>query len=202
LYLDVIFPASGDAIPKDHAYPLYAALSRIVPEFHQESCPLRFSSITGVADSGGQLQLTPHSHLRVRLPQDQVKVVLPLAGKRLLLGDVGIRLGVPALRTLEPATSLVARLVTFKNAETPEQFLATARTKLAELGVSGEPQLPIHLDGGRAGEPKRRVLRIKDVAIVGYSLLVSELSASDSIKLQESGLGGRTKMGCGFFLPV
>ena len=48
---------------------------------------------------------------------------------------------------------LVSRLVTFKNAETPEHFLQTAREKLAELEVVGEPQLPIHLDGERAGVP-------------------------------------------------
>jgi len=28
------------------------------------------------------------------------------------------------------------------------------------------------------------------------------LSADDSIRLQEHGLGGRTRMGCGFFLPT
>jgi CRISPR-associated protein Cas6 len=58
------------------------------------------------------------------------------------------------------------------------------------------------MDGERAGEPKRRVVRIKGVAITGYSLLVTELSAADSIKLQESGLGGRRHLGCGFFVPA
>lgn len=92
--------------------------------------------------------------------------------------------------------------MTFKNAVTPEQFLMTARVKLAELGISGEPSLPIHLEGDRAGEPKRRVARIKGAAIVGYSLLVSELNAADSLTLQERGLGGRTHLGCGFFSPL
>jgi len=109
---------------------------------------------------------------------------------------------VPAVRTLTPAPAVIARLVTFKNADTPDQFLATARTRLRESGVAGEPQLPIHLDGTRAGEPKRRVVRIKGVVITGYALVVAELSAADSLKLQESGLGGRTRMGCGFFLPA
>ena len=54
----------------------------------------------------------------------------------------------------------------------------------------------------RAGEPKRRVVRVKGVAIVGYALIVAELSAADSLKLQESGLGGRTHLGCGYFSPT
>jgi len=35
--------------------------------------------------------------------------------------------------------------------------------------------------------------------VVGYPVLVSELTPEESILLQENGLGGRRKMGCGFF---
>ena len=38
--------------------------------------------------------------------------------------------------------------------------------------------------------------------IVGYSLVVEGLSAVESMLLQERGLGGRTRMGCGFFMPL
>jgi CRISPR-associated protein Cas6 len=202
MIVELVFPVSGSTLPTDHNYPLYATLSHIVEAFHSEESVLRFAPITGVASPNGQLQLGPHSCLRVRLPDDQIRLALPLAGKKIVVADASVRLGVPAVRTLVPAPMVVARLVTFKNAETPEQLLATARIKLAELGVTGEPSLPIHLEGERAGEPKRRVIRIKDVTIVGYSLLVSELSATDSILLQERGLGGRTQMGCGYFTPV
>jgi CRISPR-associated protein Cas6 len=197
--VDLVFPATGAHLPTDHAYHLYAALSHVVPQFHDAAVRLRFAPITGVAVPEGRLELGAHSHLTVRLADDAVKLALPLAGKRLQIGDGWVRLGVPAVRTLVPAPALVARIVTFKNSDTPEQFLTTARTKLTELGVSGEPQLPIHTDGPRAGEPKRRVVRVKGAAIPGYALLVSELSAPDSLKLQEEGLGGRTRVGCGFF---
>lgn len=200
--VELVFPASGTALPTDHAYPLYAALSGLVPRFHDADTPLRFAPVTGVATPDGRLQLGPHSCLRVRLPDDAIKLALPLAGKRLTVGDATIRLGVPAVRTLTPAPAVVARIVTFKNADTPDQFLTTARTKLAEIGVTGEPQLPIHMTGDRAGEPKRRVVHVKGVAIVGYALLVTELSAADSLTLQEAGLGGRTHLGCGFFTPA
>lgn len=200
--LDLIFPANGSLLPIDHHYPLYGALSGIVPRFHEADGQLRFAPITGDPDGDGLLRLHAHSYLRVRVPDDAVRAVLPLAGKKLDVTGHAVRLGVPAVRTLEPAPMLASRLVTFKNAETPETFLATARKQLAELGVSGEPQLPLHLVGDRAGEPHRRVVRIKGVAIVGYGLLVSELSATDSLTLQDRGLGGRTQLGCGFFVPA
>ena len=200
--LELVFPVAGTLLPTDHAYLLYAALSGVVPRFHAADTPLRFAPVTGVGVAGGRLRLTEHSVLRVRLPDDAVRVALPLAGKKLVVGDAGVRLGVPAVRTLEPAPSLYARLCTFKHADTPEQFRATARAKLAALGIAGEPQLPVHLDGERAGEPRRRVVRVKGVAIVGYALIVAGLSAADSVTLQESGLGGRTHFGCGFFLPL
>ena len=200
--VDLVFPVKGTNLAIDHAYPLYAALSGLVPAFHSESTSLRFAPISGIGQPDGRLQITSSSCLRVRLSDDEVRIALPLAGKRLDIAGSYVRLGVPSIRTLEEGSVLSARLVTFKNADTPEKFLATARTKLAEHGVAGEPSLPIHLDGNRAGEPKRRVIRIKDVVIVGYSMLVSDLSGPDSLVLQERGLGGRTHLACGFFSPV
>ena len=200
--LELVFPAFGTALPTDHAYVLYAALSTLVPRFHDIDSPLRFAPVTGHATPDGLLHLTQHSSLRVRLPDDAVRLALPLAGKRLTVGDSTVRLGVPSVRALIAAPSLIARLVTFKNADTTEQFLTTARAKLVELGVVGEPQLPIHLDGNRVGEPKRRVVRVKGVTIPGYSLVVAALSNQGSLVLQQSGLGGRTRLGCGFFVPI
>jgi CRISPR-associated protein Cas6 len=46
------------------------------------------------------------------------------------------------------------------------------------------------------------VLRIRDRTIVGFSVLVQGLTAEESVQLQEEGIGGRGKMGCGFFLPA
>jgi CRISPR-associated protein Cas6 len=200
--LELVFPAIGTILPTDHSYPLYAALSAIVQAFHADDAQLRFAPISGVGQPDGTLRLGPHSCLRVRLPADSIRFALPLAGKQLDIAGSRVRLGVPSVRTLVAAPAVVARLVTFKNADTPEQFLTTARAKLMELGITGEPSLPIHLNGDRAGEPKRRVARIKGAAIVGYSLLVSELSAADALTLQERGLGGRTHLGCGFFVPA
>ena len=49
---------------------------------------------------------------------------------------------------------------------------------------------------------ERKTLTIHDKKVVGYSMQINGLSDVDSIRLQEHGLGGRRKMGCGFFEPT
>ena len=200
--VDLLFPAFGDCLPADHAYPLYAALAVTVPAFHNPAADVRFAPLGGPRDAPGLIRLPPYARLRVRLPEERIRLVLPLAGKRLDVVGHSICLGVPTVVPLIPAPALSARLVTIKHADTPETFLTALRTKLNDLGVRGEPAIPLVGAGPHAGEPKRRVVRIKGKAVVGYALLVSGLTAEDSVRLQEVGLGGRTRIGCGFFGPV
>jgi CRISPR-associated protein Cas6 len=44
-------------------------------------------------------------------------------------------------------------------------------------------------------------MRIKDKKLVGYALRVTGLTAEESIRLEEEGLGGRRRMGCGVLVP-
>jgi CRISPR-associated protein Cas6 len=94
---------------------------------------------------------------------------------------------------------LAARLVSIKGFTEPGPFLEAARRQLGALDMAGEPDIPQVLEGPRAGQPRRRVIRVRDKRVVGFPLIVSGLTAAESVRLQESGLGGRGKMGCGFF---
>ena len=146
----------------------------------------------------------------MRLPQDRIAEVLALAGRRLELGEGFVRLGVPEVTPLVPAATLAARTVVVKlsrprgPAVPPEvgPFLDAVRRKLAEAGLAGEVSVPVRLAGKRGPEACRRVVRVKGKAIIGYAVTVSGLSAADSLRLQAVGLGGRRRLGCGFFLPV
>lgn len=200
--VDLVFPARGGPVPTDHAYPLYAARAGAVPAFHDPGRPLRFAPLTGARGDAGRLQLAPWSRLRVRLSADSVPAALPLAGRALDVAGARVTLGPPVVEALVPAAALESWLVTFKHGDGPDAFLAAARAKLAAVGVAGEPAVRAFASGPRAGEPRRRVVRVKGVAIVGYAVVVSGLTAEGSIRLQEAGLGGRTKIGCGFFLPA
>jgi CRISPR-associated protein Cas6 len=159
--------------------------------------------IAGQYIGNGLLQVDPRrSRLRLRLAPEKIVAVLPLAGKSLVVGEHSIRLGVPFVRALIPTPNLVARLVTIKGFTEPAVFLEAARRQLQTLDIKGEPGIPLIVNGTHEGQPRRHVLRIKDKTVVGFSLQVTGLTAEESIKLQEEGLGGRRKMGCGFFVPL
>jgi CRISPR-associated endonuclease/helicase Cas3 len=201
MYHDFSFPVQGEAIPGEHHYLLHGCLSQLIPEFHGPQGVLRFAPINGDREKVGLLRIMEKSRLRVRVPVDHVVTVLKLAGQSLSLGEHRIRLGNPTVLPLIPAPLLAAKVVTFRNAEEPGRFLEVAKMRLLEFGIQGEPGIPITEKGRHAGEPRRQVIRIKGSRIVGFALQVAGLTAEESILLQETGLGGRTRMGCGFFLP-
>ena len=187
--IDLAFRLTGSAVPVDHGYALYAALSRILPEIHATK-DIGVQPIRGVYSGKGTLHLADFSRLILRLPYEQIQAYLKLAGKRLAVDDHPLSVGVPEVRTLRPVVRLRARLVTIKGFLQEEEFLAAAKRQLAQLGISGQAHLCT-----------RRTLRVRDQQIVGFEMGVIQLTAEESLTLQEQGLGGRRKMGCGVFVP-
>jgi CRISPR-associated protein Cas6 len=201
--IDLLFPVVGSRLPTDHCYMLYGAMSRLLPCLHDGNVAFAMAPITGQYVGHGLLQLDPmRSRLRLRLSAADVPRVLPLAGKGITVMRHRIRLGVPQIQTLEPAPALYARTVAIKNSTEVGTFLQTARRQLDEIGVGGSLRVPEHIGRNGSVEPQRRVLRIKGVRIVGFALLVEELTPEESLRLQELGLGGRRRVGCGVFVPA
>ena len=198
--IELIFSIRGStSIPVDHGYALYGALSKIVPEIHRNN-GIAIHPIRGTQIGNSQLALTDHSRLVLRVPDGQIAPLLALAGKQLRLVESSIRVGVPHVQALIPATALRSRLVVIKVAHiqpafevTAEQFESAVRKQLQELNVSDEAIVTIG---------KRRTLRLKQNEIVGYEVLLEGLTAEESLNIQESGLGGRRHMGCGVFVPL
>jgi CRISPR-associated protein Cas6 len=211
--VDLHFPVMGMSLPTDHGYTLYAAISAVLRQVHAKAT-LAIGPISGQYAGNGILHLdSRRSRLRLRLPAEQIATVLPLAGKMLDVAGHKIRLGVPQVRALVPAPNLIARMVTIKksNHEDPSKtkkymepaaFLEAVQRELLRLGVHGEPGIPLITSGPRSGQLRRKILRIKSKCVVGFTLQVMGLTAEESIRLQENGLGGRRKMGCGFFVRL
>jgi CRISPR-associated protein Cas6 len=203
-FVDLSFPLVGKTLPLDHGYSLYAALSRILPRLHEHKA-VGVHPIRGDAAGDGLLRVAVRSQLQIRTPTDLIAEFLPLAGKVLNLDGHSLRVGVPRVLALRSAASLAARLVTIKGFTDPAGFLEAVRRQLDALGVSRQTAVEIpSAPAGRAhaGEPLRRVLRIKDRTVVGFAVHVLHLGAEESVMLQEHGLGGRRHMGCGIFVPV
>jgi CRISPR-associated protein Cas6 len=190
IYVELRFPVLGSALPSDHGYAMFGAISKVIPEIHNSDW-LAVETVQGTANGNGATQLNDRAKLRMRAPQDRIPLILKLAGKRLTVGDKTIRLGIPQIILLKPSTSLYARCVTIKNHTEPESFLTAVATKLDELGITGEPELG-----------NRRAFKVGNHTIVGYTLSIHDLTEEGSIVLQERGLGGRRHMGCGFFIVI
>src|SRR5215510_4174202 len=189
-YVELQFPFTGKTLPSDHGYGLYGAISRIIPEAHSADW-LAIETLPGAARGDGVTQLDSNASLKIRIPQDRVPLILKLAGKKLEVDGHTIRLSAPRIFLLKPWPQLYARIVTIKGFTEPEPFLDAVCRKLDEMGVKGEPVVG-----------PRRVVRVGDHTVVGFALAIHELSDEGSIILQERGLGGRRRMGCGFFSPI
>jgi len=207
--VDVAFRLTGDRIPADHGFALFAALCRVVPELHGDS-EVSVHTVSGRFVGNRLLALSDRSFLTVRIASDRVRQVLPLAGKALRIGDHDLRVGMPQTRALAPAARLYSRLVIIKGFMEPEPFLEAARRQLAEMDVKGQPHpvaqpqvAEINRDkaSGSHSPYLRRTIRIRDREIVGFALNVEELTAEESLRVQERGLGGRRRFGCGVFVP-
>jgi CRISPR-associated protein Cas6 len=189
-FVDLAFRLTGPTIPVDHGYALYSAVSRLLPGLHTDK-EIGIHPIRGRYVGDGGLQLTSSSRLTIRLPDDRIRDVLKLAGKRLELDGYQLQVGIPEVRALRASAVLYSRLVTIKGFMEVEPFLAAARRQLNPLGVSAELTV---------GE--RRTLRVKDKQVLGFEVSAVHVDAAGSLRLQERGIGGRRHMGCGMFVPM
>ena len=208
-FVDVQFNLQGDRIPADHGYLAYSAVSKFVKEIH-EGEEFGIHAISGRLLGDRMLEIVPHSRLTFRLPVERVKDVLALAGKTLSIGDHRVVVGVPASRALVPSASLYSRLVVIKGFMEPEPFLDAVKRKLVEMKVNAAPSLvstagAVEVNADRSGGTRspwiRRTLRIHDKEIVGFAVRIEQLTAEESVLVQERGIGGRRRFGCGLFIP-
>jgi CRISPR-associated protein Cas6 len=188
-YVDLAFRLNGNKVPVDHGYALYSAISRILPEIH-ESKNIGVHPIRGTYSGNGELLLRDSSRLIIRLESERIGDFLKLAGKKLEIDNYSFRVGVPEVRVLLPRVAVYSRLATIKGFMKADTFLEAAKRQLEKIGVQADLQV---------GE--RRTFRVKDKQLVGFELAATGLDAEDSVRLQESGLGGRRHMGCGVFVP-
>lgn len=187
-FIDLVFPVQGKTVPVDHGFALYGALSRICPSLHQSE-DVAIHRIRGKYCGEGLLSLSSISRLKLRIPADKLPVYLSLAGKSLDVDGHILRLGVPNPYQLIPKAAVYCHLVTTKNGNDAERFEKEVRNQLKLMNILGKFTIG-----------KRRTFNVHGKQIVGYSVLMSELTAEESILLQEKGIGGRRKMGCGQFV--
>lgn len=183
------FKVQGTTLPSLHGYALYGALCRVQPTFHEAEW-LGVHTFHGERIGERSIRIPPGSRLGIRLPSERIGEALSIAGQTLTVGGHTLGIGVPEVRPLLSATSLSARMVTIKGFLEPGTFREAAARQLLALDVSGEIEV-----GPRLIQP------VNEHKIVGFAMRVHGLSEPASLRLQEVGIGGRRRMGCGLFRP-
>jgi CRISPR-associated protein Cas6 len=185
--VDVAFSLRGGAVPTDHGWLLFQLLAErlawLAVEANAGVHPIRGSRAVA-----GEIHLGARARLMLRLPRERVEQSFALTGARLALGD-GVEVGSARLRPL------------FAHGTLYSQFVATGTSDEAcfQRDVSAELQ--------RAGIAckvicgRMRRAQTQDAEIVGFSLMLHELSPEDSLRMQAAGVGTQRKLGCGIFIP-
>ena len=108
--VEVRFPISAGAVPIDHGYLLFSALSSVLGDLHGASW-LAVHPLRGTPLPGAMLAVKRNAQaLRLRVVPVELPRVLGLAGKTLDVGGCALRLGKSNLHPIKPFASLGARI--------------------------------------------------------------------------------------------
>ena len=195
-YIELRFPVMGRKLPIDHGYLLYSAFKYKLMQL-QDWDDISIKTISGKLDSNkrNEINLTERSNLLIRLPAEKIPFVYSFSGKSLTIGKHKIRLGIPEMNFLQPKSKLKSHIVVIRGYEEPKTFLEAAKRQLDKLNIHANLKLILN----KNGVPKRKTIRVKQT-LIGFGIEATNLSETDSIILQEKGLGGKQKMGCGVFV--
>lgn len=180
------FPIEGGAISQNHGYEMLSALSKVAPFIHGRS-DVQIAPVGGFRLNSGKIIPQGHSRLHIRglTPEE----AMSLAGKSITLEGTLLNLGGVTPRELIGTPRLASRIVLFNGIIDQVAFI----TELSKI-VRGITLGKVKIEVGRC-----RALKIQGVNLLGYSVELQGLSPEASLKIQGSGIGHGTSMGCGVF---
>ncbi len=198
--IDLAFPVEGEQIPTQHAYALFSAISNRVSALHDADIRYRMSTLPCIKPEAPQPigRLAADAILRFRISVTDLPHFLLLSHQTFQVDGCQIRLGAPVTHRLQAYPCLISRIVVIKGFQEPVSFLEAVQRQLSAHSINAD----FHILDDAQGEPKRRILHIQKRQIVGFPVVLSNLTAESSLLAQAFGVGGRGKLGGGFFQPL
>jgi len=197
--LDVVFGISCRAIPVDHAFALSLAIRQEIPWIDEEP-DAGIHTIHVAASGNGWMRpdnaeqlLYPsrRTKLTLRIPKNRLESVDTLVGKTIDIAGNALTINNMVQKNLSDITTIFARYVVAEGAKDEMEFMQQIAAALQTMDVKPKKML--------CG--KETQLMIEDGVITTRSLMIADLSLSESLRLQQKGLGSYRLMGCGIFLP-
>jgi CRISPR-associated protein Cas6 len=186
--VDVLYAIDGTTLPEDHRFELMGEIMRCLPWLQAET-GAGIHPIRAARGEDGRLLLPRRAKLVVRMPESQVAAAAALTGQELIVLGWTLKVGASVVRRLVPHGTLYAYFVT-AGADDEQEFLAKIGARLGEL------KIPCKLVCG-----KRHAFLAGPRQVVGYSLMLHDLTREHSILLQQVGLGDDRGLGCGILVP-
>jgi len=198
--VDLAFQIRCPTLPIDHAYALSTVMLETLPWLADEE-QAGLHLVHGASSGHGWtrpedpstelLHLSRRTRLRLRLPRHRLDDARELTGRMLEIDEHSMEVGKSSVHLLSAITTLFARYVITREAVDEGQFLEQVSGELASQGT-----------------PCRKMLcgiththEFPDGPVFTRSLMVAELDPEQSVRLQQLGLRGGRKAGCGLFIP-
>ncbi len=197
--VDVNFKIKCSQLPLDHAHQLSEAIIKQLP-WIESSKYAGIHLIHGAESGNGWIRPTDPDELifpsrrtlfTIRTPQEHVEDVRALNGTSIKVCDASIEFSKPTIRKLSKLTTIFARYVLADQIDDETSFLNEMIALLAEKNIK-----PSKMMSGRA-----TIMRFPGKTLGARSLMIDGLDVTESVLLQQQGLGSGRKFGCGLFLP-
>ena len=197
--VDVNFKIKCAQLPLDHAHQLSEAIIKELPWIEgNESAGIHL--IHGAESGNGWIRPTDPDELiypsrrtlfTIRTPQEFVANVQALDGTSINVCDTFIEFSKPTIRKLSKLTTIFARYVLADQIDDENSFLNEMIELLAKKNIR-----PKKMMSGRA-----TTMRFPGKTLSARSLMIDGIDVTESVLLQQQGLGAGRKFGCGLFLP-
>ncbi|GJL82316.1 MAG: hypothetical protein DHS20C01_19500 [marine bacterium B5-7] len=196
--IDMSFKIVCARLPVDHAWPLCSAIHAVLPWLpaeNQAGIHLVHGAESGNGwyrpDDDDYLILPKRTRLSIRIPSRRRSDIIALSGCTLDVDDCRIKTGDAHEKPLVPCTIVFSRHVAVPDDVDENDFLGHVSDQLQSLGVKARKIMC-----GRMHS-----IKSPDGPIPVRSILVADLDISDSVVLQQNGIGALQAFGLGLFVP-
>jgi CRISPR-associated protein Cas6 len=184
--IDLVFDLKGEMLAEDYPFDLWNALLQHLPML-SEHADIGVLPLRDIKQSA-TTSLPKRAKLVLRIPVSLSDTASELSGKELLISGSKLTLGTCKKREIKHYPTIHAQLVTGDIDET--NFINEINQQFAAMGITGKIICGL-----------RHILTGQTQQINGYSLVLHDLTAEASLKLQYQGLGSARHLGCGIFVP-
>lgn len=198
--VDVSFAIKCKCLPLEHMHALSESLYKALPWLEEDKLA-GIHPIYGAESGNGWvrpedpnelLYFSRRQKMTLRLPKERLSEAENLTGKTLKVAGYDLEVGKSSVKKLSDLPTNFCRSVMTEQSMSEDDFLNWAFAELKSLNISVRKMM--------AG--KERIVTLPHGEdLVTRSLMLAELEQAESVRLQQHGIGGGRKLGCGLFLP-